>query len=127
MKKISELNTAYFVKDPFRLEDLTRPHFMHQRKAFAVEATVELSPLEYKNFVTDLCADRPFIEKHMDISRVDYEGVWHCILVKRKSQPGGVLVMSEGHDYPKWAAYIQDETKPEKDKTEPPDDVIPPS
>jgi len=110
VKDISELRTAYFVRDPFKLEDLTRPHFVHLRKAFVVEATIELSHIDYKNFITDLCADRPFIEKHIDLSRVDYDGVWHCILVKQSGKPGGVLVMSEGHDYPKWAAYLQDES-----------------
>jgi hypothetical protein len=129
VKEINELPTAFFVRDPFTLEDLTRPHFLHQRKGLKVEARVELSAIEYKNFVTDLCADRPFIEKHKDVSRVDYDGVWHCLLVRQKGKRDGVLVMSEGHDYPKWAAYIESETSLQNSKSKElsGESVMPPS
>lgn len=128
MKEINELPTAYFVRDPFTLEDLTRPHFLHQRKGYKVEARVELSVIEYKNFITDLCADRPFIEKHKDVSRVDYDGVWHCLFVKQKGRQEGVLVMSEGHDYPKWAAFIDAEiAKKNKSSATLENSVLPPS
>ncbi len=97
---------AYFVKLPFRLEDLKRPHFISDEKPYVVEKTVFLSSIDYENFVTDLCVDRRFIEENAGLCRVDDGGVWHCILAKRKNRPDGVLVMSGGRDFPLWAAYI---------------------
>jgi hypothetical protein len=93
-----------------------------------VEATVELPIIDYKNFITDLYVDRPFIEEHMDVSRVDYDGIWHCILVKQRGKEDGVLIMSEGHDYPKWAASYRYETdSSEQDDTVASGGTLPPS
>lgn len=50
--------TAYFVKLPFRLEDLSRPHYLSDRKPYIVEKTIVLAAIDYGNFVTDLCVDR---------------------------------------------------------------------
>jgi hypothetical protein len=50
--------------------------------------------------------ERQFIEENAGLCFVDDDGVWHCILAKRKNGPDGVLVMSDGRDFPLWAAYI---------------------
>lgn len=47
-------------------------------------------------------------EKYTNICRIDSDSVWHCILVKQKGGKDGVLVMSEGEVFPKWAAYINE-------------------
>lgn len=99
--------TAYFVKLPFRLEDLRRPHYLSDRKPYIVEKTTVLAIIDYENFVTDLCVDRWFIEDNANLCRIDSDGIWHCILVKRRKQSEGVLVMSDGEDFPLWAAYIK--------------------
>ncbi len=98
--------TAYFVRMPFRIEDLRRPHLASSERPYVVEKTVLLSSIDYENFVTDLCVDRQFIEENAGLCFVDDDGVWHCILAKRKNRPDGVLVMSDGRDFPLWAAYI---------------------
>ena len=97
--------TAYFVPLPFRLEDLLRPHSVDKRKPYVIEKTVQLGQGDCKNFITDLCVDRWFIEENAALCRIDSGGVWHCIFVRRRGKADGVLVMSEGLDFPKWAAY----------------------
>jgi len=49
-------NTAFFVRHPFRIEDLKTPHPYEQRKPFVVVKTIELSKIDYENFIADLCA-----------------------------------------------------------------------
>lgn len=53
----------------------------------------------------DFTVDRWFIEEYKQLSFIDVEDIWHCILVTQKGKSDGVLVMSEGKIYPKWAAY----------------------
>jgi hypothetical protein len=98
--------TAFFVKYPFRIEDLIRPYLPKQRKPYKIEQVIELGKIDYENFITDLCVDRWFIEKYTQLCRIDSDGVWHCILVRQQVRTDGVLVMSEGEVFPKWAAYL---------------------
>lgn len=100
------LPTAYFVKFPRRLEDLKRIHFVSDERPYVVEKTVVLAAIDYENLVTDLWVDRDFIEENASLCRVDEDGVWHCVLAKRRNRPDGVLVMSSDKDYPMWAAYL---------------------
>jgi hypothetical protein len=102
-------NTAFFVRHPFRIEDLQKPHLYEQRKSFVVVKTIELSKIDYENFIADLCVDRWFIEENKRLCCIDDEGVWHCLLVRHCGQPDGVLVMPDGMDYPKYAAYYPGE------------------
>jgi hypothetical protein len=44
-------STAFFVKHPFRIEDLKVPHRYETRKRFVVVKTIELSKIDYDNFV----------------------------------------------------------------------------
>jgi hypothetical protein len=70
-----------------------------------IEKVVKLSKIDFENFITDLTVDRLYIEKYKGLCRIDSRGVWHCILVRRRGWQGGVLVMPDGADYPKYAAY----------------------
>ena len=103
---MNKLPTAFFVKYPFRIEDLMRPHLPKQRKPYKIEQEIELGKIDYENFITDLCVDRWFIEKYTHLCSIDENGVWHCILVRQKGKSEGVLVMSQGRVFPKWAAYL---------------------
>lgn len=102
---MNNLLTAFFVEYPFTIEDLRRPHLVSHRKPYVVEKMILLDEIDYENFITDLCVDRWFIEDNIELCEVDNEGFWHCILVKQRGQPDGVLAMSEGHVFAKWAAY----------------------
>ena len=107
-------STACFVRRPFRIEDLKTPHLYEQRKPFVVVKTIELSKIGYENFIADLCAGRRFIEENKGLCSIGEDGVWLCLLVRRRGQPDGVLVMPDGTDYPKYAAYYPGEEADEE-------------
>ena len=106
---MNELPAAFFVEYPFRIEDLIRPHLSEWVKPYIVETEIRLGKIDYENFITDLCVDRWFIEKYTHLCSIDENGVWHCLLVSQKGKSEGVLVMSEGRVFPKWAAYLRSE------------------
>jgi len=105
-----KLPTAFFVNLPFTIRDLRRLHPIDQRRPYIIEATVTLAPIDYENFSEDLTQWRQFIEDHMRQCYVDKDGVWHCILVQQRGHADGILVMTEGEEWPKWAAYYSPDT-----------------
>ena len=54
---------AYFVSDPRRIEDLTVLHLVEKERPFEVVKIVKLAKIDYENFITDMVADRQFIEE----------------------------------------------------------------
>ena len=88
---------AYFVSDPRRIEDLTVLHLAEKERPFAVVKTVKLAKIDYENFITDMLADRQFIEDHAALCSKDE--VWRCILVQQRGHADGVLVMPEDGCY----------------------------
>ena len=95
-------NRADFVYSPRTAEELLRPHDLNSEKPYQIVRTVSLSAMSYENFITDMVADRQFLEDHADLCS---EGeVWRCILVRQRGQSGGVLVVPDGC-YVKFAAF----------------------
>lgn len=107
-------NTAFFVKRPFRIEDLRRPHFPEQRRPYVIEKTIELARIDYENLIADLTVERRFIEENKRLCRIDDDGVWHCLLARQRGKTEGVLIMPQGQDYPKFVAYYPGEEADEK-------------
>ena len=103
-----DYDKAFFVSMPFQIEDLKRPHLNTHRKPYVIVKTVELARIDYENLITDLCVDRWFIEENKSLCGIDGDGVWHCIFAKQRGKMDGVLIMPEGRDFPKWAAYISE-------------------
>jgi hypothetical protein len=97
--------TAFFVNLPFTIKDLKSLHLCNKRKPFIVMKIIELSNIAYINFITDLTAERWYIENNKALCFIDKDSLWHCLLVRKCRGHNGVLVMSEGKDYPKYAAY----------------------
>ena len=96
-------NRADFVYSPRTAEELLRPHDLNSEKPYQIVHTVSLSDMSYENFITDMLADRQFLEDYADLCR---EGeVCRCILVKQRGQSGGVLVVPDGC-YVKYAALL---------------------
>lgn len=95
---------AYFVRKPRVLEDLRKPHLLEQERPFAVAKTIKLRAIDYENFITDMVADRQFIEDGAALcSRGE---VWTCLLVQRRGSRDGVLVVPEDECFVGWAAYV---------------------
>ena len=96
-------NRADFVYSPRTAEELLRPHDLNSEKPFQIVHTVSLSAMSYENFITDMLADRQFLEDYADLCS---EGeIWRCILVKQRGQSDGVLVVPDGC-YVKYAALV---------------------
>ena len=95
---------AYFVSDPCRIEDLTVLHLVEKERPFEVVKIVKLAKIDYENFVTDMLADRKFIEDYGRRCRAG--DVWDCLLVQQRGRTDGVLVLPEQGCFVSWAAYV---------------------
>ena len=98
------MNTALFIERPRRLEDLQVLHPMEAEQPFEIMAVVNLRAIDYKNFTTDMLADRWFIEKYAHLCGKT-DTVWKCILVKKHGSRDGVLVLPRDVSHVGWAAY----------------------
>ena len=98
--------TAYFVKAPRRIEDLLALHVVEEEWAYEIVKQVKLATIDYENFITDMIADRQFIEDNA--VHCSKDGTWHCILVQQHGRRDGVLVIPENSCYVGWAAYFNE-------------------
>lgn len=96
-------NTAYFITRPRIIEDLYAIHRADQEEPFEIVKEVTLSKIDYENFVTDMLADRAFLDGF------DVEGVSpkQCVLVRQRGKDAGaVLVVPTKDGHVSAAAYI---------------------
>lgn len=56
------MDTAYFVKHPRTIYDLQKPHLLNQERPYQIVSRVTLAAIDYENFITDMVADRQYIE-----------------------------------------------------------------
>lgn len=98
-------NTGYasFVESPRIIEDLLAPHPIEQETQYEIVKTVKLAKIDYENFITDMIADRQFIEDNASLC--SRGGPWRCILVQQRGRTDGVLVVPVDGYYVGWAAY----------------------
>ena len=94
---------AYFVESPRIIENLLAPHPIEQETQYEIVKTVKLAKIDYENFITDMIADRQFIEENAALCAQG--GVWRCLLVQQRGRTDGVLVMPVDGCYVGWAAY----------------------
>ncbi len=97
-----------FVEGPRTVRDLTRPHVIGQERPFEIVKTVELAAIQYENFITDMKADRQFIEDNAPLC--SFGETWKCLLVRQRGGAGGVLVMPRAGCFVGWAAAYADHT-----------------
>ena len=95
--------SAYFVECPRIIEDLNVPHPIEREQRYEIVKTVKLAKIDYENFITDMIADRQFIEDNASLC--SQGEVWHCILVQQRGRSDGVLVVPADDCYVGWAAY----------------------
>ena len=85
-------HTAYFIRRPRRIEEL-RAEENGRRRPYRIVSSLRLGGMDYENFVTDLLADRAFLE---NISGCGEDGKVLCCL--RVCCPGreDILVVPDG-------------------------------
>ncbi len=93
-----------FIRHPRTIGDLMIPHLLEQERQYEIVKTVVLGNMDYESFITDMLADRQFIE---DNAALRSRGViWKCLLIRQRGQTGGVLVMPESGCNVGWAAGL---------------------
>ena len=93
---------AFFVKRPRTAADLMQPHLLSQEREYRVVRTLVLGKTDYENFITDMLADRQFLEDNAALCARD--AVWRCLLIRPQRCGDGVLVMPERGCFVGWAA-----------------------
>ncbi|MDL2300478.1 hypothetical protein LJC01_02405 [Clostridiaceae bacterium OttesenSCG-928-D20] len=101
------MDIAIFHKNPSTLRGWQKPQVITEQKHFVIEKTIEIKYTDFENLVNDLLVSRWFIEENAELCFVDDQGVWHCLFVKPKGKKNGILIMSDGEEYPKWVAVLQ--------------------
>lgn len=97
------MEQAYFIKRPRMIMDLQKPHLVDDERPYVVVHEILLKPMDYENFITDMVADRQFIETYADLCSESEP--MKCLLIRRRDRREGVLVIPENKAYVKWAAY----------------------
>ncbi len=99
---------AYFVNNPRRIEDLIIPHDVNAEQEYEIAATVNLGAMDYQNFITDMRADRQFIEDYYKHCCGAGDKL-KCLLVRRHGKRDGVLIVPKDRCYIKCAAYYMED------------------
>ena len=102
---MQETGFAYFVERPRKIEDLIVPHPIERERLFEIVKHVRLARIDYENFITDMIADRQFIEDNAALCSEDT--TWRCIMVQQRGCTDGILVMPADGCYVGWAAYYR--------------------
>ncbi len=98
--------SACFIRHPRAIGDLMQPHLHKHEREYRIVKTIELGKMDYENFITDMLADRHFIEDNAGLC--SRGGVWQCLLIRQRECSDGVLVMPENGCFVGWAAYYAD-------------------
>ena len=61
---------------------------------------------EYNRFSSNLLNDRDFISNNKDVMHRDPAGQFHVLLVLDKDNGDGILIDSQGYDYPRYVALM---------------------
>lgn len=101
---MNKTGAAYFVPDPSQLEDLVVPHLVSDERPYEIAKTITLGAIDYGNFITDMLADRAFIEENHDLC--EKGETWRCLFIRKRGASDGVLVMPEDDAFVGWAAYV---------------------
>ena len=102
---MSEHGRAYFVVLPRRIEDLVRPHPVELEREYEVVKTIRLAKIDYDNFVTDMVADRQFLE--VNAALCSKEDIIRCLKITRRESGESILVVPD-HAWVNMAALNQD-------------------
>lgn len=100
---------AEFYRKAGGLQELKESRFPGERWKVQVEQVVELPKGDFDVFAEKLCEYHTFIETSAERVYFDEQkDCAHCMLVTAPEQKEGILVVSEGFSYARYAAYIPD-------------------
>lgn len=91
---MSKHGYAYFVKRPRRAEDLMRLHAVDEEREYEIAKTIVLSSIDYENFITDMLADRAFLEENAHLCSCGNH--LRCLFVHSRKSTEGILVVPDG-------------------------------
>lgn len=75
---------------------------------FTVEKIIVLQPSEFESFSNSFMSDHAFIAANKDQMWYDSKNeCWHCLMVKDAGSDRAVLVESEGYDYARYTAFVE--------------------
>ena len=86
--------TALFIKSPRVIEDLICPHLLEQEREYEVVQEIILPQIDYKNFITDMLADRQFLEDNAHLCGT-FPSI-RCLRIRSRTRRKGVLVVPQG-------------------------------
>ena len=99
-------NRAWFVRRPGHISQLRTVHPLDGERSYRVVAEVTLGDMDFENFITDLYADRGFLEEYAHLCSAEGD-TWSCILVRCPDYRDAVLVVPEEGRFVGWAAFIE--------------------
>ena len=91
---MTKTGRSYFVRNPREIGDLRAPHLIEREQPYEIVTTVTLSGIDYENFITDMFADRRFLEENAPFCSSG--ATMRCLLVRPRGKDNGVLVVPDG-------------------------------
>jgi len=83
------------------------PHLMDDERTFEISKRIELLPIDYENFVTDMCVERDYIENAANQSDKQSD-VFNCLLISKSGNTDGVLVVPGKNGFIGRAAFFKE-------------------
>jgi hypothetical protein len=93
---------AYFFRKP-------TPEEIYPTTEFAIKKVVRLTKDEFKDLLANPLADRDYVKDNSKLMYQDDSGLMHCIYVIADGYAYGILIESEGYDYPRCTACVPKE------------------
>ena len=82
------------------------PSEIYPQEEFIIEKAVRLSKEEFEDLLKEPLKDRNYVKENKDLMYEDKDGYMHCIYVVADDYDYGILIESEGSDYPRYTAYL---------------------
>ena len=105
------MKEAKFFKDVNDLSELKMLTEAHRGTSFPfrIISSVNLDKLAYEKFCSNFKKSYSFLYPFIDSSRVSGD-VWDCVLIKHESDVS-ILVMTNGYQYPRFVAVLDENYK----------------
>jgi len=82
------------------------PSEIYPQEEFVVEKVIRLSKSEFEALLKEPLKDRSYVKENKELMYEDKDGFMHCIYVVADDYDYGILIESEGSDYPRYTAYL---------------------